>query len=142
MTDRAAVGHLIEHERRVVWQCEVCRARGPVDLARVCAALGPDFSLANRRPSCRLCPGRVEFKDETSMYGHSLDTGRINSAAWFAYNAAERTRLYALGWRVEMGKWIAPSADQPAQGAQRLDRADDQAGHGPDGQDGIGQAVP
>lgn len=92
----------------VHWRCEVCRASGPVDLAAVMAARGPGFSLADRRPPCRLCPGRVLFEDRSRVYHRPLDTLPLDDPAVWAFYDAERARLYSLGWRVVMGKWVAP----------------------------------
>lgn len=89
----------------VVWRCEVCQKIGKVDLEKIALLMGSDTTLANRRPSCRLCPGRVKFEVRRGPFAHSLDT--IHEAEDWAYSESERRRLYALGWRVVMGKWKA-----------------------------------
>ncbi len=102
------VQRLIEAGAVVHWRCEVCRASGPVDLAAIRAARGSEFSLSNRRPSCRLCPGRVAFEDRSRVYHRPLDTIATDDPTSWAFYDAERARLYALGWRVVMGKWVRP----------------------------------
>lgn len=105
---RDTIEGLIRAEAVIFWRCEVCGAQGRVDLAALRLRLGPAFSLANRRPSCRLCPGRVLFEDRGRVFIRRLDTIGDHSPAGWAYHDAERARLYALGWRVVMGKWTAP----------------------------------
>lgn len=100
---------LIQAEAVIYWRCEVCRAQGRANLEAMQQKLGPAFSLTNRRPSCRLCPGRVVFEDRSRVYHRSLDTISDSSPEWWAYGEAERRRLNALGWRVVMGKWEPPS---------------------------------
>ena len=103
----AKVSDLIAHKRRVQWRCCVCYAAGPLHLMMVWEVCG-DISLANRRPPCKLCPGRVKFVDVTSIWGKPLDTIRETDEAFWEYGERERAKLQALGWRVEMGKWVAP----------------------------------
>jgi len=104
------IAQILTRGGRACWLCLVCRAQGPVDLAAVAAALGPDATLANRRPRCRVagCPGRVRFLDANSFWPLSLDTITDRHPAWWAFNDQERARLIALGWRMVMGKWISP----------------------------------
>jgi hypothetical protein len=90
--------------------CEVCRRRGPVDLIAIERARGPAFTLANRRPRCPCdgCPGRVAFMDMSGSWPKPIDTIGDRDAAWWEYTDQRRAELMALGWRVVMGKWVAP----------------------------------
>jgi len=67
---------LIRAGHTVVWDCEVCRLRGPVDLIAIERRRGPAFTLANRRPRCRQsgCPGRVRFRLAMGLWHRELDT--------------------------------------------------------------------
>lgn len=93
---------------RIVWQCDVCRAYGRADLVAMIAALGPDFVLLDRKPACRVCPGKVTFLDASHVFWRRLETFTDRDAVWWAYQDRERARLNALGWRVIAGKWTAP----------------------------------
>lgn len=108
------VGSMIERGAKIIWECEVVRIEhgGPVDLAAVARAKGEDFTLANRRPVCRVegCPGRVRFLDKTSTWPRQVDTITDMDRIWWDYTAAENERLKALGWWLEMGKWRPPPA--------------------------------
>ena len=108
-----SLADLIARRRKIRWRCEVCRTHGDVDLTKVHAAMGDDFTFTNRRPRCRLCPGRVLFFDHTSMWPRRLDTIDEKHDGWWAYNDAERTRLEALGWSIYMGEWIRPGQKNP-----------------------------
>lgn len=103
---------MIERSAKIRAECEVAPIghSGPADLHAIARAKGGDYSLANRRPPCRVpgCPGRVRFVDMTSVWPRSLDTITDRNAAWWNYSAAEKARLYALGWWLEMGKWRPP----------------------------------
>ena len=79
-------------------------------MVAVAAALGPNATLGNRRPRCRLpgCPGRVRFLDANSFWPLALDTITEGDAVWWTFEDLERARLIALGWRMVMGKWVAP----------------------------------
>ena len=116
--DQRTVGYLIEHNRKVRWRCTIMpdSHSGDVDLHRIARKKGGTFSLANRRPPCRIpgCPGRVRFDDATSLYWQSLDTITDRNDAWWSFNDAERARAEALGYRVEMGKWVAPETTKAA----------------------------
>lgn len=105
---------MIERGAKIRAECEVAPIghSGPADLPAIARAKGGDYSLANRRPACRVpgCPGRVRFIDTTSMWPRSLDTITDRDAAWWDYGAAEKARLHALGWWLEMGKWRPPPA--------------------------------
>lgn len=103
---------LIQSGAVIHWRCEVCRAGGKADLEAIRAAKGPDFTLSNRRPSCRICPGRVLFEDRSSVYFRRMDIHTDRDPAFWAYQDRERARLYALGWRVVMGKWVAPEGTE------------------------------
>lgn len=116
--EAGGIGYLVDHGRKVVWWCDVCRTIGDVDLGPIAAAKGPDFSLTNKRPPCRVagCPGRVRFEDRTSMWPVFLVSIDHGHQAWWDYNAAERDRLEALGYRMFDGKWIRPHDKAPAGG--------------------------
>ena len=108
----ATIGDLIEKGGRVQWRCEVAPDHsGDADLARIAAAKGTGFSLANRRPPCPRpgCPGRVAFLDHTGSWPRALDTIGDRDTAWWDYTDQRRAELLALGWRIVMGKWVAPA---------------------------------
>ena len=84
------------------------RAVGDVDLQRMISAKGPDFSLANRRPFCPLCPGRVRFIDCSSAWPRTLDTISSRDDAWWRFNEEEKRRVMALGWDLKDGHWHDP----------------------------------
>lgn len=102
------IGQLVERDMSIRWRCEVCRAYGYVDLVALQKAKGADFTLANRRPPCRHCPGRVKFEDATSVFPRPIDTIKQGADAYWAFYDAQRARLYGLGWRVRDGKWVRP----------------------------------
>lgn len=106
-----SVGKLIENGRKVVWECDLYQPghRGDVDLRAILDHHGPAFDLANRRPPCRIpsCLGRAIFKDATSMWPIKLDTITDPRADW-AYTEPRNAKLFAMGWRVEMGKYVPP----------------------------------
>lgn len=104
---------MIERGAVIHWRCEVCGLGGPADLVTIRAARGAAFTLADKRPSCRACPGRVVFEDRSSVYFQRLDIHTDRDPAFWTYQDAERARLYALGWRVVMGKWVRPSSRVP-----------------------------
>ena len=104
----ATLGGLVKRQAKVRWMCPVCEANGDVDLPALLTAKGPDYSLADRRPSCHLCPGRVRFVFWSSMWPVELDTITDRAAAWWSFQEAERNRLMALGWTLHMGHWIDP----------------------------------
>lgn len=106
------VWDLLQGQARIVWTCDVDIAHhGDVDLRRVIAAKGFDFTLANRKPRCPTadCPGRVTFMDRSASWPRPLDTIGERDPAWWEYTDQRRAELLALGWRVVMGKWVAPS---------------------------------
>lgn len=107
------VADLIEKQAKVFWRCLVCEGTGPVDLQAVLAAKGPAFSLVNRRPRCRKCPGRVKFMDQTRHWPAPLDTITDRDDAWWDFNDAERRRLQAAGWTLKMGHWADPDGLLP-----------------------------
>lgn len=114
------VSAMIERGARIKWECEVkpIGHGGDADLHAIAKAMGGDFALANRRPPCRIpgCPGRVRFVDMSSAWPRKLDTIDERDAAWWAYTEAEKKRLFAMGWWLEMGKWQPPPA--PVYGAR------------------------
>lgn len=118
------VSAMIERGARIKWECEVSFPghSGEVDLPAVAKARGGDFTLANRRPACRIpgCPGRVRFVDMSSAWPRKLDTLTDKDDAWWAYFAAERERLEALGWWMKGGYWQPPPA--PVYGRSRRAR--------------------
>lgn len=109
------VAQVMARGGKACWRCSVCQGQGPVDLVAVAAALGPDATLGNRRPRCRVpgCPGRVRFLDANSVWPLPLDTITDADDAWWTFDDQERARLTALGWRVHMGKWVAPDPVTP-----------------------------
>lgn len=106
----SAVGYFLQQQRRVRWTCDVIYHCGEVDLPRLAAAVGRDFTLANRRPPCPVpdCPGRVKFLDGGGMWPRSLDTIRDGSPAYWAFSDERAAQLKAQGWSIRMGKWVAP----------------------------------
>lgn len=107
------VGVLIENGRRIRARCLVCERHVDVDLARILAAKGPDFTLEKRRPPCRdrTCPGRMTFEDHSSIWAQKFDDIPLQDQ--FAFETAERQRIHAAGWRLEMGHWINPEGRPP-----------------------------
>lgn len=105
---------MIERGAKIRWECEVSPLAhcGATDLNAIARAKGGDFTLANRRPACRIpgCPGRIRFMDKSYVWPRQVDTIDERYAAWWDYSAAEKERLYALGWWLEMGKWQPPPA--------------------------------
>lgn len=99
---------LIARGARVRWYCDLQVHCGDLDLARVRDERGDDFTLVNRRPPCPVagCVGRVRLIDHAMPYGRPLDTIHDRDAAYWAWHDRRREELIALGWRVEMGKWI------------------------------------
>lgn len=116
------VQRMIERSAKIRWRCDVGQGHhGDVDLKRIAKAKGGDYSLVNRRPPCRIpgCPGVVIFEDFTGSWPRKVETITDRDPAWWAENDRRRTELEALGYRVEMGKWIAPEttkAPPPGQG--------------------------
>lgn len=105
------VWDLLQGQARISWTCDVEPAhRGDVDLNRVLEAKGCDFTLANRKPPCPApgCPGRVTFMDRSGSWPKPLDTIGDRDPAWWDYTERRRAELLALGWRMVMGKWVAP----------------------------------
>ncbi|MGH6979022.1 MAG: hypothetical protein ACRED4_07005 [Brevundimonas sp.] len=128
MTRHETVSAMIERGAEIQAECEVKAVghSGPADLHAIAKARGGDFTLANRRPSCRIagCPGRVRFVDMSSAWPRKLDTISDKDDAWWAYNAAEKARMEALGWWMQMGKWQPPPA--PVYGAETTKAAPDE----------------
>lgn len=114
MATDSRVGTLIDGGRRIRARCLVCERITDVDLAPILAAKGPEFTLAKRRPPCRdrTCPGRVVFEDYSSIWTQKFDED-IPLEDQFAHDAAERKRIEAAGWRMEMGHWIDPQGRPP-----------------------------
>ena len=108
------VSAMIERGAKIRAECEVKPVghSSPADLHAIAKARGGDFTLANRRPACRIpgCPGRVRFIDMSSVWPRQLDSIDERDASWWDYTEAEKRRLYALGWWLEMGKWQPPPA--------------------------------
>lgn len=107
-----SVGWLIEHQRAVKWQCEVAPVghSGEVDLHAIAKAKGGGFSLANRRPRCKIpgCPGRVRFMDRSTQWGRALDTITDGHDAYWTYRDEMRQRMADAGWQMEGGYWVSP----------------------------------
>lgn len=108
------VRSMIDRGADIRWECEVrpIGHGGPADLRAIAKARGGDFCLANRRPACRIpgCPGRARFMDRSHAWPRQIDTITDNNDAWWDYSAAEKARLYAIGWWLQMGKWQPPPA--------------------------------
>lgn len=110
------VSSMADRKARVRWACDVSDSHyGDVDLRRIARAKGGDYSLWNKRASCRIpgCPGIVRFQDVSSMWPVKMDTITDRDPQWWALNDARRAELEALGYRVEMGKWVAPERQKP-----------------------------
>ena len=81
-----------------------------VNLERITCLRGPDTVLINRRPPCPVagCPGRVEFADHRRVIARPVDTIPAHGPAAAAYEERRRAELKALGYRLVMGKCMAP----------------------------------
>lgn len=104
---------MIDRQADVRWQCDVRPGHsGKVDLVGIAKAKGGDYSLVNKRPSCRIpgCPGIVLFEEALGIRRNRLETYSDRDPEWWAFGERRRQQLQALGWRVEMGKWR--SADE------------------------------
>lgn len=115
MTD--TISRMIDRGARIRWHCDVSvNHYGDADLKRIAKAKGGDYRLANKHPPCRIpgCPGIVTFKDCSSQFPVPLDTITDQDDAWWALNERRRTHLKALGYRMELGKWVAPEKEAPA----------------------------
>lgn len=106
--DETKLGRFIERGDRVRWICDVCGAIRDVDLQAMLSAAGPDYTLANRRPSCPLCPGRVRLVLWPGLWPVSIDTITDRDAAWWDFQEQEKQRLDSLGWTLRMGHWHNP----------------------------------
>lgn len=115
--DVATLGSLIDRRRTVAWGCDVGKALGhvgdhggTVNLEALLLTKGPGFSLANRRPPCPVknCPGRVSFRDASSVHWQPLDTITDRDPAWWNYSETVYAERFALGWRIEAGYWMPP----------------------------------
>jgi hypothetical protein len=110
------IGRQAERGAKIRWQCDVVSSHyGDVDLKRIARAKGGDYVLVNKRPPCRIpgCPGIVSFSDCSRVYWQKLETLSDRDPEWWAFNDKRRAELIALGWRVEMGKWVAPKKEAP-----------------------------
>jgi hypothetical protein len=80
------VGRMLEAGLPVAGRCGVCAEQRDVDLARLHAAKGPDYSLWHRRTRCTLtpdCPGWITFRHWGSQWlAHMYDDDDI--ARWMA----------------------------------------------------------
>lgn len=104
------VADLIRGGGPVRWYCDASGHSGELDLERIACLRGPDTVLTNRRPPCSVagCPGRVTFKDHRRVFARTLDTIPVHDPVSWAYEERRRAELKALGYRLEMGKWVAP----------------------------------
>lgn len=122
------VSAMIERGARIKWECEVkpIGHGGDADLHAIAKTKGGHFTLANRRAPCRIpgCPGRVRFVDMSSAWPRKVDTIDERDPAWWDYTEAEKRRLYALGWWLEMGYWQPPPA--PVYGTETTKAAPDE----------------
>jgi len=110
------VGRLFENGAKIRWSCEVSPSHhGDVDLKRIIEAKGADYVLINKKPPCRFpgCPGLVTFADYSRVYWQKLETLSDRDDEWWTFNDRRRDELKALGWRMEMGKWVAPKKEAP-----------------------------
>lgn len=116
------VQHMIERSAKIRWRCDVAQGHyGDVDLKRIAKAKGGDYSIVNRRPPCRIpgCPGVAIFEDFSGSWPRKVETITDRDPAWWAENDRRRSELDALGYRMEMGKWVAPEttkAPPPGEG--------------------------
>lgn len=111
------ISKMIDRGAKVRWHCDVVQGHhGEVDLKRIAKAKGGDYVLINRRPPCRIpgCPGQAIFEDWSRQWPTKLETITDADPAWWAFNDKRRAELVALGWCVEMGKWVAPKKEAPA----------------------------
>lgn len=116
MSVRETVGRMIERGAKVRWRCDIVQSHyGDVDLKRIAKAKGGDYQLINRRPPCRIpgCPGQAIFEDWSSQWPTRMETISDADTAWWEMNQRRANDLTALGWRVEMGKWVAPNEKAP-----------------------------
>lgn len=110
------ISRMIDRESRVGWRCDVALGhRGDVDLKRIARAKGGDYVLINRRPPCRVpgCPGQAIFEDLSRQWPTRLETITDADPAWWEMNQQRVNVLTALGYRMEMGKWVAPKKEAP-----------------------------
>lgn len=110
------ISKMIARGSKVRWCCDVVQGHhGDVDLTRIAKAKGGDYVLINRRPPCRFpgCPGQAIFEDWSRQWPTKLETITDADPAWWAMNQQRVDVLTALGWRMEMGKWVAPEKKTP-----------------------------
>ena len=111
------ISRMINREAKIRWHCDVSMDHyGDVDLKRIAAARGDDYVLINKKPPCRIpgCPGIATFADYSRVYCQKLETLSDRDPEWWAFNGKRRAELQAQGYRVEMGKWVAPEKEAPA----------------------------
>lgn len=113
---------MLERRAKIRWRCDVAQGHyGDVDLKRIAKTKGGSYSIVNRRPRCRIagCPGVVIFEDFSGSWARQVETIQRASPEWWAENDRRRAELQALGYRMEMGKWVAPEtkkAPPPGEG--------------------------
>lgn len=111
------ISKMIVRGSKIRWRCDVVQGHhGDVDLKRIAKARGGDYVLINRRPPCRIpgCPGQAIFEDWSRQWPTKLETITDADPAWWAMNQQRVNDLTALGWIMEMGKWVAPDDKKPA----------------------------
>lgn len=105
------VSQMIDRRAKIRWRCDAVQSHhGDVDLKPIAKAKGGDFVLMNRRPPCRIpgCPGLVIFEDCSSIWAKRLESITDKDPAWWEMNDRRYAELTARGWRLELGKWVAP----------------------------------
>lgn len=110
------ISRMIDRSAKIRWHCDVSvNHHGDADLKRIAKAKGGDYRLANKHPPCRIpgCPGIVTFKDCSSQFPVPLDTITDRDDAWWALSEKRRAQLKALGYQMELGKWVAPKKEAP-----------------------------
>lgn len=106
---------MIERRAKIRWRCDVAQGHyGEADLKRIAKTKGGSYSIVNRRPPCRIpgCPGVVIFEDFSGSWPRKVETITDSDPAWWDDNDRRRAELVGLGYRMVMGKWVAPHGSE------------------------------
>jgi hypothetical protein len=58
---RRTLGQMVDGGHTAMAECATCRGHQDIDLAKLIAKVGREYSLWNRRSPCRLTPGCTGF---------------------------------------------------------------------------------